>query len=194
MTSNVDASVASTSADEIYQFKIALKYIKPPIWRRIQVPANFTFFDLHVAIEDLFQWSGIHLHKFEMVKPKRIFSRFDDSFELDSYIGIPDRSMADLINILPEKETKIADQFSIIRNRCLYVYDFGSEWVSFFFLHSPKHSSDIIDFGLRNQCSSYRDTLLRWSKFPLHYPTSSIRYASKVKHLLFVTVRAVSWK
>lgn len=67
-----------------------------------------------------------------------------------------------------------------------------SGWV--FFLHSPKHSSDIIDFGLRNQCSSYRDTLLRWSKFPLHYPTSSIRYASKVKHLLFVTVRAVSWK
>lgn len=134
MTSKVDAA---TTATEIYQFKIALKYIKPPIWRRIQVPENFTFFDLHVAIEDLFKWSGLHLHKFEMAKPKRTFLQFDGHFELDEYIGIPDAAFANDYNILPEKETRIADQFSIFNNKCLYTYDFGSEWVSLF-LHSTE--------------------------------------------------------
>lgn len=130
MTSQVDTS---TGATEIYQFKIVLKSTKPPIWRRIQVPNNFTFYDLHVAIEDLFKWSGNHLHKFEMVKPKQKFFPFDGHFELDEYIGIPDRAFANDYNILPEKETRIADQFSILKNKCLYVYDFGSEWVRFFF-------------------------------------------------------------
>jgi hypothetical protein len=36
----------------VYQFKIALDSIEPPIWRLIQVPETYTFWDLHVAIQD----------------------------------------------------------------------------------------------------------------------------------------------
>ncbi len=52
--------------DKAYQFKITLKGIKPPIWRRIQVPETYTFWDLHVAIQDAMGWEDYHLHKFEM--------------------------------------------------------------------------------------------------------------------------------
>ncbi|MBW1911050.1 MAG: hypothetical protein JRJ11_16185 [Deltaproteobacteria bacterium] len=33
----------------IFQFKITLKNINPTIWRRIQVPSKYSFWDLHVA-------------------------------------------------------------------------------------------------------------------------------------------------
>ncbi len=123
---------ASMDEQTIYEFKISLRYMKPPIWRRIQVPGNYSFFDLHVAIQDLFQWSDEHLHEFKMVKPKPkdFFAMLD---ELDECIGIPNRGLEYDMKILPEKETRIRDHFALNeanKNKCVYTYDFGSEWVS----------------------------------------------------------------
>ena len=69
------------SYKNIYQFKIVLEDIKPTIWRRIQVPESYTFWDLHVAIQDAMGWMDCHLHQFETItqKPREI-----------KYIGIPD--------------------------------------------------------------------------------------------------------
>ena len=66
---------------QVYQFKIALKGIKPPIWRRIQVPETYTFWDLHVAIQDAMGWEDYHLHGFELANPLT---------GLKQKIGIPD--------------------------------------------------------------------------------------------------------
>ena len=49
--------------DQVYQFKITLKSAKPPIWRRIQVPETYTFWDLHVAIQDAMGWRDYHLRQ-----------------------------------------------------------------------------------------------------------------------------------
>ena len=54
---------------QVYQFKVTLKGIKTPIWRRIQVPETYTFRDVHVATQDVVGWSDYHLHEFEMVNP-----------------------------------------------------------------------------------------------------------------------------
>ncbi|WP_250310852.1 plasmid pRiA4b ORF-3 family protein [Rickettsia endosymbiont of Oedothorax gibbosus] len=54
----------------IYQFKITLKYSKPKIWRRIQVPEKYSFKDLHLAIQDVMGWENYHMHQFEMINPK----------------------------------------------------------------------------------------------------------------------------
>jgi hypothetical protein len=67
--------------DQVYQFKITLKGTKPPVWRRIQVPETYSFWDLHVAIQDAMGWSDYHLHLFEMVNP---------STGIKMEIGIPD--------------------------------------------------------------------------------------------------------
>ena len=36
----------------VYQFKITLEGIEPPIWRRILIGEQATFWSLHVAIQD----------------------------------------------------------------------------------------------------------------------------------------------
>ena len=38
-----------------YQFKVQLKgYINPEIWRQIEVPANYTFYQFHKVLEITF--------------------------------------------------------------------------------------------------------------------------------------------
>ena len=37
---------------QVYQFKITLMDIQPEIWRIIQVPDHYSFWDLHVAMQD----------------------------------------------------------------------------------------------------------------------------------------------
>ncbi|MFO8032764.1 MAG: plasmid pRiA4b ORF-3 family protein, partial [Desulfohalobiaceae bacterium] len=56
-------------AQLIYQFYIRLQEIEPPIWRRIQVPDTYTFWGLHVAIQDAMGWLDYHLHAFRL-RPK----------------------------------------------------------------------------------------------------------------------------
>ena len=67
--------------NQVFQFKIELLEISPLIWRRIQVPGDYNFWDLHVAIQDSMGWLDYHLHHFEIRgKGKR----------KESHIGIPD--------------------------------------------------------------------------------------------------------
>jgi len=55
---------------QVFQFKIELKDTSPRIWRRIQVPFNFNFWGLHLAIQNSMGWLDCHLHCFEVKNPK----------------------------------------------------------------------------------------------------------------------------
>ena len=103
--------------DKIYQFKITLRDSKPPIWRRIQVPDTYTFWDLHIAIQDVFGWSDYHLHEFEMIHP---------SSKRKVKIGFPDEDFGR--DILPNWKQKIYDYFSMENKKSDYLYDFGDSW------------------------------------------------------------------
>lgn len=42
---------------QVLQFKIQLEFVKkPPVWRRIQVPYEYTFFQFHLAIQCCMGW------------------------------------------------------------------------------------------------------------------------------------------
>ncbi|KAA0259108.1 plasmid pRiA4b ORF-3 family protein [Deferribacter autotrophicus] len=104
----------------VYQFKIVLKGIKPPIWRRIQVPENFTFWDLHVAIQDVMGWFDYHLHEFVIRHPITrekvyIINPYEDE-------GFFERKY------FSEFRQKIADWFSMENKIARYTYDFGDNW------------------------------------------------------------------
>ena len=103
--------------EKVYQFKITLKRSKPPIWRRIQVPETYTFWDLHVAIQDVMGWEDYHLHEFEIMDPttKRIVR-----------IGFPDNEFG--MEILPGWKQKISDYFTLENKKSNYTYDFGDDW------------------------------------------------------------------
>ncbi|MHA1284193.1 MAG: plasmid pRiA4b ORF-3 family protein [Promethearchaeota archaeon] len=61
------------SYERVYQFKITLLGSDPLIWRRIQVPENYTFREFHVAIQNAMGWNDEHLHEFHLKNPKTGF-------------------------------------------------------------------------------------------------------------------------
>ena len=110
----------SKALKNVYQFKVTLKDIRPPIWRRIQVPQDFTFWDLHVAIQDAMGWLDYHLHAFHMVNPRTGFKE---------EIGTPDEDFGwDDDKIHAGWERKISRYFTSENNKALYTYDFGDDW------------------------------------------------------------------
>ena len=56
----------SSLKSQVLQFIVELQGIEPKIWRRIQVPVNYNYWDLHVAIQDSMGWLDCHLHHFEI--------------------------------------------------------------------------------------------------------------------------------
>ncbi len=105
--------------ENAYQFKITLKGIKPLIWRRIQVPENYSFWDFHVAVQDAMGWTDTHLHHFEIVNPAH--GRREE-------IGLPDEEGILDHEVLTGWEQKIAEYFSRNHDKAVYLYDYGDNW------------------------------------------------------------------
>lgn len=106
----------------VYQFRITLKDIKPAIWRRIQVPSTYNFYELHVAIQDAMGWFDCHLHQFEMKHPQ--------TGEKISIGKIPedDYGFGRGPEVIPEERAKISTYFANVNDKALYEYDFGDGW------------------------------------------------------------------
>ncbi|MBP3701453.1 MAG: plasmid pRiA4b ORF-3 family protein [Lachnospiraceae bacterium] len=49
-----------------YQLKITIKDSHPPIWRRVLVPMQISFENLHEIIQEVFGWTNSHLAVFEV--------------------------------------------------------------------------------------------------------------------------------
>lgn len=104
---------------EVYQLKITLKGIRPPVWRRIQVPAGYNFNELHFAIQDAMGWDSSHLHGFEITSPKN---------GLRELIGPPEDDMMGR-EILNEEKKKLSQYFGKGTEKAVYVYDYGDDWI-----------------------------------------------------------------
>lgn len=48
----------------VYQMKVTLMGITPPIWRRFQVSSAVTFCDLHQILQIVMGWGNYHLYQF----------------------------------------------------------------------------------------------------------------------------------
>lgn len=101
----------------VFQFKITLIDTEPPVWRRIQVPGYYTFYDLHIAIQNAMGWTDSHLHAYEIGKKRlvRIESPYavDELFEEAKYFT---------------PNTHLARFFSKEKDSAIYKYDFGDSW------------------------------------------------------------------
>jgi hypothetical protein len=82
---------------------------------------NYSFWDLHVALQDAMGWLDYHLHLFRVRNPKS---------EGTDEIGIPDEdAFEDAPVCLPGWEVPIAQYFDTAGTRGTYEYDFGDGWV-----------------------------------------------------------------
>jgi hypothetical protein len=102
----------------VFQFKISLQEITPTIWRRIQVPAKYSFWDLHVAIQDSMGWFDCHLHAFRLKRPHG---------KKNIEIGIPIDDFDD-IKVIQGWDEYISDYFIEPGRIATYEYDFGDSW------------------------------------------------------------------
>lgn len=106
-----------SQGQQVMQFKVTLLEVKPPIWRRIRVPLLYSFWDLHVAIQDAMGWNDSHLHAFQISDPKTGEQR---------RFGIP--SGEDWDSTVESWDHAIADYFRPGNERAAYEYDFGDNW------------------------------------------------------------------
>jgi len=101
----------------VYQFRIALLGIEPEIWRRIQVPGGYTFWDLHVAIQNSMGWQDRHLHVFRIIRKGN---------RKPVVIGIPYEEGAS--DCLPGWEVSLSEWLDEPGAAMIYEYDFGDGW------------------------------------------------------------------
>ncbi len=102
----------------VYQFRIELTEIEPTIWRVIIVPSEYSFWDLHVAIQDAMGWLDYHLHAFRIRMPHK---------KKEMEIGIPDDEDFDH-PVVPGWEVPITRVFTEPGKSAIYDYDFGDGW------------------------------------------------------------------
>lgn len=120
------------------RFKVTLADITPAVWRCIEVPASYSFWDLHVAVQDAMGWLDCHLHVFRIRNPI--------SGEIDE-IGIPDEEGFEGDPVcLPGWEVPVVRYFDSAGTRGLYQYDFGDGWV---------HEIDLETIGRRQRGTKY---------------------------------------
>jgi hypothetical protein len=107
--------MAARSKPEVVQLKISLKYMRPPIWRRVQVPKDITLAELHDVIQVTFGWMGYHLHQFEVDD-----TVYGDPSMLDD--GFGDRTHN-------EARLRLGQLVNRGITRFFYTYDFGDNWL-----------------------------------------------------------------
>ncbi len=99
----------------VFQLKVTIKGIRPPIWRRLQVPGEATLADLHDILQTAFGWENAHLHQFVI---GGAFFGVSDPMG-----GMWDEEMTD------ERRTSLRDAVGVRLKKFVYEYDFGDDWI-----------------------------------------------------------------
>ncbi|ANC44505.1 plasmid pRiA4b ORF-3 family protein [Pandoraea pnomenusa] len=101
---------------QLYTLHVQLQYIRPAIWRRIEVEGTESLRKLHHILQAAFGWSDAHRHDFLID---------DDTYaQLDIDAGL---EFMDLDRTLDDRKAKV---HKVLRPgaRMLYRYDFGDGW------------------------------------------------------------------
>lgn len=101
----------------IYQFNITLKESDPLVWRRIVIPADYTLYQFHMAIQAAFGWENSHLFQFSP-------TGFMDKI----CYGYPGDDIDSEITTIDARKIKVSRLFKKEGQTYCYIYDFGDDW------------------------------------------------------------------
>lgn len=98
----------------VYQLKVTLKEIRPPIWRRILVPSHVTLHELHDILQIAMGWTDYHLHGFRVGEAE---------------YGVPDPEEDDIFGaeMIDDTQVKLS-QVVREKDNFFYDYDYGDGW------------------------------------------------------------------
>ena len=96
----------------IYQLKISLLDIEPPVWRRLQVDGSLTLERLHTVIQKAMGWQNAHLYEFE-VRGRRY--------------GVPEPDEPEY-EVEPVWKITLREAAPVGGTSFRYVYDLGDGW------------------------------------------------------------------
>lgn len=105
----------------VYQLKLVLRHTDPHVWRRILIPESYTFYDLHVAIQDVLGWLDYHLHHFEIFQNSGGHERVHIEC-----LGFGVHEMDE--NWLITNEIGVKKYLKKPSDQALYRYDYGDGW------------------------------------------------------------------
>lgn len=97
---------------DVFQLKVMLRRVRPPVWRRVLVGSTATLDELHQVVQAAFGWWNYHLYEFEI--GRRRYGVPDPEWDL----GPPPRPAR---RTLLHNVAKAGDTF-------VYTYDFGDGW------------------------------------------------------------------
>lgn len=110
------AESENISAEEaVCKIKIVLLGTKPPIWRRMLVPAAFTLAQLHDVVQAAMGWEDCHLHQFYIGNRR---------------YGVPDPNEAFMggSSTINEENVCLVNLLNKVGAKATYIYDFGDSW------------------------------------------------------------------
>ncbi len=125
--------VGVAPAVDVARIRIELERVPTPVWREIEIAANATLWDLHVAIQDAMGWFDCHLHEFRPAADAR--GGAGTLASIDSFAGPPPRigiPIGETYGDDPEPiagwQTPMRDYLHRRQRTLLYVYDLGDRW------------------------------------------------------------------
>lgn len=105
-----------------YQLKVELEESHPSIWRRVLVPADLTFDDLHIVVQIVMGWENAHLYQFHFGRP---FASDYIGLETEEDLQGPNNGKHFKYD---SQELTLEEYFGEGRKHVNYVYDFGDNW------------------------------------------------------------------
>lgn len=99
----------------ILQIKVTLLGTKPPIWRRLLVPADLSLAQLHNLLQVAMGWQDAHVHEFRAGK-----RRFGQPESADLFMRAP--------SVENERKVSLSAVLEKVGAKVLYTYDFGDNW------------------------------------------------------------------
>lgn len=104
-----------SSTDEIYQIKVTLLWTKPPIWRRLLIPADLTLAKVHDVLQSAMGWEQSHLHEFRVGR-----RRYGEPDPYERGFGME--------NQIDERKVRLHEVLGRVGAKAVYTYDFGDSW------------------------------------------------------------------
>lgn len=103
-------AVRKSGEKRVFQLKVTLKVVRPPIWRRIQVHGDTNFEELHRILQAAMGWNGGHLHEFMVIG-----NSYGDLRTLPG-------------EVLDQRKVTLEKLKLTEKQKFNYVYDFGDNW------------------------------------------------------------------